>query len=319
MKLLSLHSRTIGLTILTIAFSLSTQAFAACPEPASGTVTICQPSANSTIFQVPHIEVNASPTSGSITTMDVYVDNKLIFQNGGPTLDLFQGGVANGTHHMIINTWDNFGRLYSAQENFTVSGNLPLSCAPTAVGIRLCAPAQGDIVPQNLGFAVGFKGNAPISHVRAYVDGTDSFDLTPVSGQNSVIADGVNALPGTHTLKIVAWDTTGATYSSSVGIKTYYVGDCPPKGNTCSPGIYPDVPNDGDDVTSPFRLSASVQNNTASITAMKVYVDGAQVGTSSGPTFDQPIATTKGTHIVIVQAWDTSGKLYRLTENVNVQ
>jgi hypothetical protein len=319
MKLLSLHSRTISLTILTIAFSLSTQAFAACPEPASGTVTICQPSANSTIYQVPHFEVNASPTSGSITTMNVYVDNKLIFQNNGPTLDLFEG-VSNGTHHLIINTWDNFGRLYSAQENFTVTGNLPFPCAPTSVGVRLCAPAQGDVVSQNLDFAVGFKGNAPITHVRAYVDGTDSFDITPVSGQNSVFADGVNTQPGTHTLKIVAWDTTGATYTSSVGITTYYVGGCPPKGSTtCNPGIYPDVPNDGDDVTSPFRLSASVQNNTSSITAMKVYVDGTQAGASSGPTFDQPITATKGTHIVIVQAWDTAGKLYRLTENVNVQ
>jgi hypothetical protein len=40
---------------------------------------------------------------------------------------------------------------------------------------------------------------------------------------------------------------------------------------------------------------------------------------SSGPTFDQPITAAKGTHIVVVQAWDTAGKLYRLTENVNVQ
>jgi hypothetical protein len=62
-----------------------------------------------------------------------------------------------------------------------------------------------------------------------------------------------------------------------------------------------------------------VQNNTASITAMKVYVDGVLSGSSSGPVFDQSIAAQKGTHIVIVQAWDSDGKLYRLTENVNVQ
>ena len=319
MKLLSLHSRTIHLAIVATVFCLSSQVFAACPEPASGTVRICQPSANSTIYQVPHIEVNASPTSGSITTMDVYIDNKLAFQNGGPSLNLFPGGVANGTHHLVINTWDNFGHLYTAQENFSVTGNLPFSCPPTAVGVRICAPAQGDVVSQNLGFAVGFKGNAPISHVRAYVDATDSFDLAPSSGQDHVIAGGINTLPGAHTLKIVATDTKGATYTSSVAIKTYYEGDCPPKGSTCTPGIYPDTPNDGDDVVSPFRLSASVQNNTKSITAMKVYVDGRQSGESSGPSFDQPITAVKGTHIVIVQAWDTAGKLYRLTENVNVQ
>jgi polyphosphate kinase 2 (PPK2 family) len=43
------------------------------------------------------------------------------------------------------------------------------------------------------------------------------------------------------------------------------------------------------------------------------------VGTSSGPTFDQSISAAKGTHILVVQAWDAAGKLYRLTENVNVQ
>lgn len=319
MKSSSLQAKITHLGFLAIVFCLSSQAFAACPLPASGTVAICQPSANSTVYQVPHIEVNSNPNSGSITTMNVYLDNQLFFQNGGPSLDLFPGGVANGTHHMVINTWDNFGRLYQAQENFTITGNVPFSCPPTAVGVRICAPVQGDVVSQNLVFSAGFAGNAPISHVRAYVDSTDVFDLTPGSGQTSVVAGGSNTTPGNHTLKVVAWDTKGAVYTSSVAFKTYYDGNCPPKGDTCPPGIYPETPNDGDDVTSPFRLSASVQNNTASITAMKVYVDGVDTVTTSGPTVDQPIAASKGTHIVIVQAWDTAGKLYRFTENVNVQ
>jgi hypothetical protein len=314
-----LQPKTLCLALVAIVLCLSSQSFAACPEPASGTVAICQPSPNSTVYQVPHIEVNSSPTSGSITNMNVYLDNQLFFQNAGPSLDLFPGGVANGTHHLVINTWDDFGRLYQAQETFTVTGNLPFSCPPTAVGVRICAPAQGDVISQNVGFSVGFKGNAPISHVRTYIDGTDVFDLTPSSGQNSVVAGGSNTTPGSHTLTVVAWDATGAVYSSSVAIKTYYDGNCPPKGNVCPPGIYPETPNDGDDVTSPFRLSASVQNNTASITALKVYVDGALAASATGPTFDQPITAAKGTHIVIVQAWDTAGKLYRLTENVNVQ
>jgi len=117
----------------------------------------------------------------------------------------------------------------------------------------------------------------------------------------------------------VAWDTNNVAYKSSVSFKAYYEGDCPPKGSTCNPGIYPSTPNDGEDVTSPFRVSAAVQFNTASITAMKVYVDGREAGSSSGPNFDQPVSAVKGTHILVIQAWDTAGKLYRLTENVNVQ
>ena len=319
MKLSSLQIKPIALTIVTVACCWSVQAFAACPEPTNGTVAICQPSANATVYQVPHIEVNTSPISGSITTMDVYLDNKLIFQNQGPSLNLFPGGIENGTHHLVINTWDNFGRLYTTQENFSVNGNLPSSCPPTSVGVRICSPVQNDVVGQNLGFSVGFKGNAPISFVRAYIDNVDSFDFAPAPGQTQIIADGLSTTVGSHTFTVVAWDTKGVTYKSSVPLKTYYVGDCPPKGNSCTPGIYPTTPNDGDDVESPFRLSASVQNNTASITAMKVYVDGVQSGSSSGPVFDQPIAARPGTHVVIAQAWDSEGKLYRLTENVNVQ
>jgi hypothetical protein len=319
MKFPSLHILKISFTIFAFALCVSSQASAACPEPASGHLAICQPSANSTIYQVPHIEAIANPTSGSITSMKVYIDGNLIFHNGGGSLDLFEGGVANGTHHLVINAWDGLGRLYQASENFSVTGNLPFSCPVTGVGVRICAPTTGSVVSNNLGFTAGFKGNTAIKSVRALLDGADVFDFTPVSGQTSVVAAGVNAPAGTHTFTVVATDTNNTVFKSSVSIKTFFEADCPPKGSTCNPGIYQTTPNDGDDVQSPFRVSASVQNNTASITAMKAYLDGAVVGTSSGPTFDQPISAAKGTHILVVQAWDTKGRLYRLTENVNVQ
>lgn len=318
MKFPSLHILKIRFAVAAFALCVSMPAFADCPAPASGSLAICQPSANSIINQVPHIEALANPTSGSITTLKVYIDNKLVDRNGGPGVSLFEGGVSNGTHHLVINAWDDFGRLYQAQENFSVIGNLPFSCPVTGVGVRICAPATGSVVSQNLGFTAGFKGSTAIKFVRAYIDSTDVFDFAPAAGQDHVIAGGISTSAGNHTLTVVAWDTNNTVYKSSVGIKTYYEGGCPPKGTTCNPGIYPTTPNDGEDVQSPFRVSASVQYNTASITAMKVYIDGAVVGTSSGPTFDQPISAAKGTHIMVIQAWDTAGKLYRLTENVNV-
>jgi hypothetical protein len=296
----------------------SLSASAACPAPASGKLVICQPSASATIYQVPHIEALVNPSSGSITSMKVYIDNRQVFSNGGPVIDLFEGGVANGTHHLTVNAWDDFGRLYHAEQTFAVAGNLP-ACPPTGVGVRICAPGAGQTVSQNLGLSLGFKGNAPIKHVTAYVGSTPIFDFAVASGQTQVQGSGSGTTAGTHTLNVVALDTNNVTYKSSVSFKAYYEGDCPPKGNTCNPGIYPNTPNDGEDVQSPFRVSASVQFNTASITAMKVYIDGMEAGASSGPVFDQQINAAKGTHIVVIQAWDTAGKLYRFTENVNVQ
>src|ERR1043166_1781518 len=111
MKYPSLHSLKISLTVVAFALCVSLPASAACPEPTSGPLAICQPSPNSTVYQVPHIEAVANPTSGSITTMKVYIDNKLIFQNGGGSLSLFEGGVSNGVHHLVINAWDGLGHL----------------------------------------------------------------------------------------------------------------------------------------------------------------------------------------------------------------
>lgn len=317
MKYSPLHLLTASVT-LAVALSVSLPASAACPVPASVKLSICQPSASSTVYQVPHIEAVANPASGSISTMKVYIDNKQVFQTAGPEISLFEGGVSNGTHHLVINAWDNFGRLYTAEELFAVTGNLP-ACLPSGVGVRICAPASGQTVSENLALSLGFKGNAPIKRVIAYVGSTPVFDFVPAPGQTQVIGEGAGTTAGTHILNVVAWDTNNVTYKSSVSFRAYYEGGCPPRGTTCNPGIYPVTPNDGDDVQSPFRVSASVQNNTAAITSMKVYLDGLVAGASSGPTFDQPLTAQRGTHIMVIQAWDTAGKLYRVTENVNVQ
>jgi hypothetical protein len=320
MKYSSLHSLKVSLTLAAAAFCLSAQASAACPEPASGKLVICQPSANSTVFQTPHFEAAANPTSGSMTSMKVFIDSKLVFQTGGPDISLFEGGPANGKHHLLITAVDSFGRNYQAEETFSVTGNPFSPCPPSAVGVRICSPAPGQTVSQNLAFAAGFKGNATISHVRAYVDNKAIADFSPpFSSSDQLLASVGPTTAGTHTLKIVAWDVKGVAYSSSANFKAFFEGDCPPKGNTCNPGIFPSTPNDGDDVQSPFRVSASVQFNTSSITGMKVYIDGAVAGVSSGPVFDQPISAAKGTHIMVIQAWDTQGRLYRVTQNVNVQ
>jgi hypothetical protein len=318
MKYPSLRSPKSILT-LTALLLIAVRASAACPEPASGKLVICQPSANSTVFQVPHFEATANPPSGSITSMKVFIDNKLVFQNGGPDISLFQGGVANGKHTVMITAADSFGRSYQAQHSFSVTGNVPFSCPASAVGVRICHPTPDQRISQNLEFSTGFKGNATIGHVRAYVDNSPVADFSPPFGQpNQIVAAVGKTTAGPHTLTIVAWDIHGTSYKNSATFKAFFESGCPPKGGACNPGVYPDVPNDGDDVHSPFRVSASVQFNTKSITGMRVYLDGVVVGTSSGPVFDQEITAPRGTHIIVIQAWDTAGRLYRLTENVNV-
>lgn len=298
---------------------LPDMAVADCPVPATAGVVICQPSPNATVFQLPHFEAAANPASGSITEIKLSIDGKLVFDSFGPMLNLFEGGVGNGAHTLLVDAADSFGRHYQAAESFAVIGNLPL-CPVSTAGVRICAPAPGEFVSQNLFFSLGFQGVAPISHVRVYMDSIDFADFDPpfpLPAQILGSAGSVSA--GKHTMTIVAWDIHGRVYKKSVTFNAFFDGGCAPKGNICTPVLSPNTPQDGDDVHSPFRVSAQVLFNTVPITAIKVYLNGQQVGESFGPVFDQPINAAKGTHILVMQAWDTQGRLYRVTENVNVQ
>jgi len=42
------------------------------------------------------------------------------------------------------------------------------------------------------------------------------------------------------------------------------------------------------------------------------------VATSSGPTIRASITAAAGTHLLSVQAWDTTGSLYKTDQTVNV-
>jgi hypothetical protein len=283
-------------------------------------VVICQPSANSVVTNVPRIEANTNPTSGSIVSLQVLIDGQQIFANSGPQIDLFDGGIADGTHQLTIRTQDGLGRVYQASEVFTLAGNPPRSCPASSAGVRICWPLAGQYVAQDFETAIGFQGTTAIKAVRFYLDNRDIMDFTPVQGQNQLFTGGSHTTAGAHNLTVVAWDTANRVYKNSVNFNTYYDGNCPPKGTQgCGPGIFNVTPLDSDDVQSPVRIAGSVEFNTAPITLMKAYLDGRVVAQSSGPTLDQSIAAPKGTHILVFQAWDTQGKLYKVTENVNVQ
>jgi hypothetical protein len=297
---------------------LAGSAAAQCPAPSASGIRLCQPSSGAAIWQVPHIEATATPVSGSIDDIKVFIDGKLAWENLGPSMDLFDGGVSNGTHHLVVTARDNFGRSYQSSEYFHVVGNLP-NCPTSTTGVRICYPAAGQVVSQNLAMSIGFRGAAQIKDVKAYVGSTLLADFQVNPGQAQILGGGSPTTAGSHTLTVVATDTANHKYSASVNFKAYYDGDCPPRGGACTPGIYPNTPQDGQDVSTTFRIAASVEHNTAAITAMKAYLSGTVVAQSFGPTLDQQVTATKGTHIMVIQAWDTAGKLYRYTANVNVQ
>lgn len=81
---------------------------------------------------------------------------------------------------------------------------------------------------------------------------------------------------------------------------------------TCQPpaaaGVH--ICSPGTSTTSPVKIVAAANGGTARITAMKAYIDGKLVATSSSGSLSASVATAAGTHRLNVNAWNSAGKVF---------
>ncbi len=291
-------------------------AFANCSAPSDPGVRICTPTANATISGG-YMEINSTPKGGSIHRFIVYVDGKAHYE-GDPYqtgVNLGDGSIYNGTHSLTVRAWDTGGNVLEAHRTFTVinAGTGPCH-KPSSPGINLCDPAVNSFQP-NLGIpiSVAARGYSTISSLKFYVD--NKFLL---STNDNPVGTNAAATAGPHTIKVVAKDSTGHTFSVSHLVHAYYEFTCDPKGGTCTPGVVIQAPYDDQYVSGSFLIDAAVQNNTSPITSMRAYVGNTLVASSSGPTLYQHVSASTGTHVLRVDASDSKGRLYRSMMNVNV-
>jgi len=71
-------------------------------------------------------------------------------------------------------------------------------------------------------------------------------------------------------------------------------------------------------MTSPVRFYAAAKS-THPITAMRVYVDGVSKFNNSSSSLDTSLALLSGTHSVVVQAWDSTGAIFKTPLTIHVQ
>lgn len=71
-------------------------------------------------------------------------------------------------------------------------------------------------------------------------------------------------------------------------------------------------------VSSPVNMEASATSANA-IIAMRMYVDGKDVYTTSASHLDTNIALARGGHSVTFQAWDSKGNVFKASKTVTVQ
>jgi hypothetical protein len=82
-------------------------------------------------------------------------------------------------------------------------------------------------------------------------------------------------------------------------------------------GVTVSSPTAGTTQASPVHFVASA-TSTSSITGMRVYVDNVSVYAISASNIDTSIAMTAATHNVVVQAWDTTGAVFKQALTITV-
>jgi hypothetical protein len=82
-------------------------------------------------------------------------------------------------------------------------------------------------------------------------------------------------------------------------------------------GVTVSSPAPGATTGSPVQFVASA-SSTRPITAMRIYIDDQSVFLTYTSSLNTPISLSNGTHRVVVQAWDSSGAVFKFPETINV-
>jgi hypothetical protein len=83
-------------------------------------------------------------------------------------------------------------------------------------------------------------------------------------------------------------------------------------------GVHICKPAAGSTVSTPVAISAAANGGTAKISAMKAYIDNKLVAASSSGTLSGSAAEPVGTHHIVVNAWNTAGKLFQSSATFTV-
>jgi acid phosphatase len=93
----------------------------------------------------------------------------------------------------------------------------------------------------------------------------------------------------------------------------------PPTGCTATvTGVTVCSPVAGSTMASPVHFVAAAKS-THPITAMRIYVDNISKFTVNSSSLDTSLALATGTHSVVIQAWDSSGAVFKTPLTIHVQ
>jgi phospholipase C len=180
-------------------------------------VTVCTPAPNALVQSLVHV-VAGSTDSNPVTTMQVYVDNKLVYQVKASTVDTFVSAapappLTVGNHLITVQGWDSTGATFKS--NVRVAMQPPCALNSTNQTVTICSLVSGSVVSQPFHVVAAATDSNPVKSMTLFIDGIGKGGNT-----NSALLDlYVSSLTlGMHSLAVQAQDSTGVVFKQKFNI-----------------------------------------------------------------------------------------------------
>jgi len=228
--------------------------------------------------------------------MRIYLDYKSVYLTNSASLNV-NLAISTGQHNLTVQAWDGSGAVFKNTQIINVVDQAPvakLTVSPSSAIalVTVTASTSGSYDPD------GSIASTTI----------DFGDGAVVSGASATHA---YSQAGTYTVKAILTDNVGGSASATQTVTVN-------QGSTVKPGVTVTTPLPGSTVGSPVQFLAQAASANP-ITAMRIYVDHVGVYTVNAPQLNTYLSLASGTHNVTVQAWDSTGAVFKNSFTLSVQ
>ncbi len=178
------------------------------PGPINPSVTVCSPTTNSIVPTPTHVTASTTD-SNQVTTLQIYVDNALVFQTNAATLDTYIN-LSRGSHLVTVQAWDSTGATFKTDVP-NVSMMPPCNLNQNNQSITICTPGTSSVVSLPVHFVAGTTDSSPVQSITILENGKRLYQT------NSQTLDAylTSLRSGKHTLTLSATDQNGASFSTT--------------------------------------------------------------------------------------------------------
>ncbi|MGE5323038.1 MAG: Ig-like domain-containing protein [Actinomycetota bacterium] len=297
-------------TLFLVALAIAASAHAA--AQCTGAVDIATPKNGATVSS--HFQIDAAVSSScQVTTVHVYMDNRLQFAQYGQAALSGKFNATLGTHRVVVQAWTWDGTVFNKTVRVTVNEQAAPTCVPGFdPNVRVCAPAN--LTEAKGGVLVHAAAQSSASPVVSLKTFAGSRLKTVSYNDNARETEAAITLPrGLQNITVVARTSNGSEFQNQTNVQI--VSDAP----TCeAPFISNITPTGGDEPEFPPFLAAA-DAAACPITGFNIYVDNRLFYTQSNQKiFEGRLLIEPGEHNVVLQAWNSLGAVTKKAIKINV-